>query len=333
MRKPPLRSIGKGFPGVSVEDGAIVINRLNRRPNANPSPAVHHRRGDKAAETITAKTSTKPKAQALDATAKTNPDASRKQPKGRDKAQKSVGSRKYTASNANGDCSADWPCAKLGCPNCRGRAHSAMVDSALNLFDLTQPIIFLTIIPVDGYLPLDGLADFDLVAFRKRHHQKVRRCLPPGVLAVGAVDISLEVIENVESHWQAHIHLLIQGLDLTSKRIGLIRAAYPSDEGLRVKRPVACKWVTKGTERTTLGYALKRDFERRSCYLAIPAQGSDRNPYWTSDSQGLKPDSSKMLDAALMSHTVGDLLLLFGVRRNRSSDPMHFSFTKFGKEG
>lgn len=333
MRKLRLRSIGKRVSGVSLENGHLVINRVNRRPNENPSLAAVSRRVKNVAKTSATEKSLTSKAQASSATAKTKAYASSKE-KGMEKSMSStIKHRKYPVSTPDGDCYDDWPCAKLGCASCRGRAFHGRVDSALKLFDLTQPILSLTIIPADGYLSLDGLGDFDLVAFRKRHHQKIRRCLPTGVLAVGAVDISLEVIENVDSHWQAHIHLLLQGLDLNSKPIGLIRAAYPSDQGLRIKHPVFCDTVDEGEERRTLGYVLKRDFERRSCFLSIPKAGSPRNRYWTSASQGLKPDSSKVLDAALMSHTVGDLLLLFGVRRNRSSDPMHFSFTKFGKEG
>jgi hypothetical protein len=153
-------------------------------------------------------------------------------------------------------------------------------------------------------IPYGRLPKFDLNAAVKRIRKRLERSEIRGRIVLGALDVSLNIEDNVIAGWQFHGYLIVEGEDDAALQQA-IRQAFPPEP--KALAPYDFAEVTNPLEVVT--YAYKALFERRSGYN--DSQGNHR----TQD-QPLKGADLRELLPFLAKYKVGARHILCGVRRN-----------------
>jgi hypothetical protein len=155
-------------------------------------------------------------------------------------------------------------------------------------------------------VPYGQLATFDLNAAVKRIRKRLERSEIRGRIVLGALDMSLNIEDNVIAGWQFHGYLIIEGQkDDALQRA--IRQAFPPEPSalapydfVEIGNPLPLDVVT---------YAYKALFQRRSGYNNSQGNHGTKG-------QPLKGRDLRELLPFLANYKVGARLILCGVRRN-----------------
>jgi hypothetical protein len=157
----------------------------------------------------------------------------------------------------------------------------------------------------EGLLVQSGqLATFDLIAAVKRIRKRLERSGIRGRTVLGALDVSLNIEDNVIAGWQFHGYLVVEGQNDAALQQAIKDAFAPEPTALT---PYDFAEVADPLKVVT--YAYKAMFKRRSGYST--SQGNHR----TKD-QPLKGADLRELLPFLANYKVGARLILRGVRRN-----------------
>ncbi|MGN6305724.1 MAG: hypothetical protein ACTHNH_12955 [Mesorhizobium sp.] len=211
-------------------------------------------------------------------------------------------------------CSAEIPCLSGACPVCLRAFRKRLLREARTHFS-GRSVVRVSWIPPHGNIPAGQLEGFDLRHLAASLLRSLQRALPPGSVAVGGIDFSLNVENNANAEWQAQGYALvaapatgISGAEIVSAlkmRLPLKRDA---------RRPIQASVVdpTKSLRRI-LSYAMKAVFYRRSSYQYL--RRSTGRPTWNTRAQALPPGSAVELNLLLDRFPIGNRLLLVGLRR------------------
>jgi hypothetical protein len=148
------------------------------------------------------------------------------------------------------------------------------------------------------------LATFDLNAAIKRIRKRLERSGIRGRIVMGALDVSLNLEDNVIAGWQFHGYLIVEGQNDDALQQAITDAFAPEPTALA---PYDFAEVADPLKVVT--YAYKALFKRRSGYTT--SQGNHR----TKD-KPLKGADLRELLPLLAKYKVGARLILRGVRRN-----------------
>lgn len=211
-----------------------------------------------------------------------------------------------------------YHCGSLGCRLCREWAQHTFSRSVSVGRRKKCLLYFYTIIPVDGWVNYDQIDAFDLLAFVRRHREKLKRNLPIGIRLAGGVDFSLNIFENGKRWWQVHLHFLAdQPVDKKTK--GALKLRYPQDSSKAIFRPIQIETIPSADVCSNSSYSLKSYYLKRSGFIADPEKGGSGGP--KRNGQTLPPDADELLQLALSKYRVTDALFLIGLKRMRSSNP------------
>jgi hypothetical protein len=153
-------------------------------------------------------------------------------------------------------------------------------------------------------VPYGQLAQFDVNQAVKRIRKRLERSDTRGRIVLGALDLSLNVANNVIVGWQWHLYLLVEGKNDAELQQTVKNAFRPEPTALA---PYNFAEVADPLQVVT--YAYKALFKRRAGYTT--SQGNHR----TKD-QPLKGGDLRELLPLLAKYKVGARLILCGVRRN-----------------
>jgi hypothetical protein len=161
-----------------------------------------------------------------------------------------------------------------------------------------------SVVPKGLLIPYEQLAHFDLDAAVKRLRKRLERSQLHGRIVLGAIDVSLNLENNVIQGWQWHLYLLIEGQN-DAELQQAVKDAFPAEP--TALAPYDFREVVDHLK--VLTYAYKSLFKRRSGYLT--PQGDHR----TKD-QPLKGADLRELLPFLVNHKTGARLILSGLRRS-----------------
>jgi hypothetical protein len=153
-------------------------------------------------------------------------------------------------------------------------------------------------------VPYGQLPKFDLIAAVKRIRKRLERADIRGRIVLGALDVSLNIEDNVIVGWQFHGYLIVEGENDAALQQAIRRAFPPEPSAL-----APYDFVEVSNPLDVVTYAYKALFERRSGYE------DSRGNHRTKD-QPLKGADVRELLPFLAKHKVGARLILCGVRRN-----------------
>ncbi|MFY0646096.1 MAG: hypothetical protein JXR00_04660 [Sulfitobacter geojensis] len=220
-----------------------------------------------------------------------------------------------------------YNCGSLGCRLCRERAQASFSNSVSRGWHKKHQLYSYTIIPVDGWVAYDQIDAFDLLAFGRRHREKLKRVLPNGMRIAGGVDFSLNIFENGERSWQVHLHFLTDH-QIEKKTEKALKLRYPKDDTKEIFRPLRIETIASSDVRSNSKYSLKSYFLKRSGFIADPEKGGSGDR--TGKGQGLPADADELLQLALSKYRVTDALFLIGLKRKRTSDPAEIKLHRTG---
>jgi hypothetical protein len=153
-------------------------------------------------------------------------------------------------------------------------------------------------------VPYGQLPKFDLSAEIKRIRKRLERAEIRGRIVLGALDVSLNIEDNVIAGWQFHGYLIVEGQNDAALQQAIKHAFPPEPSALA---PYDFVEVSNPLDMVT--YAYKALFERRSGYKDSQGNHGTKN-------QPLKRVDLRELLPFLAKYKVGARLILCGVRRN-----------------
>jgi hypothetical protein len=153
-------------------------------------------------------------------------------------------------------------------------------------------------------VPRGGLDKFDLKREVKRIRKRLERSGIGDRVVLGALDLSLNVENNVVAGWQFHAYLIVEGEDDRALR-KIIKRAFPPEP--TASAPYGFAEVSDPLQALT--YAYKSVIMCRSGYT------NQKGKHGTADQPLKRADLCELL-AFLGKYKVGARLILCGVRRN-----------------
>jgi hypothetical protein len=201
-------------------------------------------------------------------------------------------------------CRKDNRCESGACDVCR-RLYR------LHLFRRTSPVLAArphwtraSIVPDGFLLPFGELANVELKALGEMIDKRLERSSLRSRLAFVGIDISLNLQDNNILGWQLHLYMLIEG-ENTLRLREAIKAAFPPER----TAPTPYDFDDVNVPSNCVTYLFKAIFKRRSRYTT--ANGQSRT-----QSLPLKGPELRELLQFLDQHSVGERLILRGIRRN-----------------
>ncbi|PBB81182.1 hypothetical protein CK218_12495 [Mesorhizobium sp. WSM3879] len=177
------------------------------------------------------------------------------------------------------------------------------------LAPLDRQPLFVTVASPTYWLAPKDLPQFKvsgIVQSIKRGLKKAEGASGQAIVAVGRVDFDLGYGLDGKVIVRPHVHLVVAGSDERTLKTHL-RQRYDR-EAFRTLKPVK---VLPVEDKGALRYALK-------CRLGGLPNHCDAPLNFALDRQRLIVGYEALFDEFLLKHKVGDLLILFGIRRNRS---------------
>jgi hypothetical protein len=222
----------------------------------------------------------------------------------------------------------DYNCSSLACRLCREKRQQAFAKQVVKVFKKQKSVQLITIVPIDGRVDYNGLNAFDLPAFIRRHREKLKRILQDGVILIGGVDVSLNSFKNGEPWWQFHLHIVVAD-QLSSKVDAKLRKCFPSDQAKAIFNPVFIEVVPIKHVPCIAAYLYKTYFTKRPSFNAVSEKRTKNRK--SGKGQQLQAEPDVMLQYALGKYCVSDIIVLIGLKRNRSSDPAILKLRKTKK--
>jgi hypothetical protein len=181
----------------------------------------------------------------------------------------------------------------------------------LRLFRRTSPVLAArphwtraSVVPDGFLLPFGELANVELKAISEMIDKRLERSSQRRRLVMAGIDISLNLQDNNILGWQLHLYMLIEG-ENTLRLREAIKAAFPPERNA----PTPYDFDEVNVPSNCVTYLFKGIFKRRSRYTT--ANGQSRT-----QSLPLKGPELRELLQFLDQHSVGERLILRGIRRN-----------------
>jgi hypothetical protein len=196
------------------------------------------------------------------------------------------------------------------------RCESGACDVCLRLYRLrlfrkTSPVLAsrphwtrASVVPAGFLLPLGELANVELKALGAMIDKRLERSSLHRRIVMAGIDISLNLQDNNIIGWQLHLYMLIEG-ENTLRLREAIKAAFPPER----TAPTPYDFDEVNVPSTCVTYLFKAIFKRRSRYTTGNHQPRTK-------SLPLKGPELRELLQFLDQHSVGERLILRGIRRN-----------------
>lgn len=206
--------------------------------------------------------------------------------------------------------------AKLDRCRRRNRCRSGACDVCLRLYRLsllrqTNPVLAsrphwtrASVVPAGFLFSLGELANVDLKALGEMIDKRLERSSLRRRIVMAGIDISLNLQDNNIIGWQLHLYMLIEG-ENTLRLREATKAAFPPEP----TAPTPYDFDEVNDPSNCVTYLFKAIFKRRSRYTTANHQPRTR-------SLPLKGPALRELLQFLDQHTVGERLILRGIRRN-----------------
>ena len=196
------------------------------------------------------------------------------------------------------------------------RCKSGACDVCLRLYRLqlyrrSQAIFFAhrdwtraSVIPAGLLIAVGELSHTDLDAIAAVIDKRLERSSLRRRIVMAGIDISLNLQDNNIIGWQLHLYMLIEG-ENTLRLREAIKAAFPPEP----TAPTPYDFDEVNDPSNCVTYLFKAIFKRRSRYTTANHQPRTK-------SLPLKGPELRELLQFLDQHTVGERLILRGIRRN-----------------
>jgi hypothetical protein len=161
-----------------------------------------------------------------------------------------------------------------------------------------------SVIPAGLLVAVGELSNAGLDAIASMIDKRLERSSLCKRLAFVGIDISYNLQDNKSLGWQMHLYLLIEGKNTLRLREA-IKAAFPPEQ----TAPVPFQFQTMNDSGKAITYLFKAIFKRRSRY-------TNPNGQLRTKSLPLKGPELRELLQFLDQHSVGERLILRGIRRN-----------------
>ena len=157
----------------------------------------------------------------------------------------------------------------------------------------------------DGFLlALGELTNVELKALGEMIDKRLERSSLRRRIVLAGIDISLNLQDNKIVGWQLHLYMLIEG-ENTLRLREAIKAAFPPER----TAPTPYDFDQVNVPSNCVTYLFKAIFKRRSRY-------TNANGHPRTKSLPLKGPELRELLHFLDQHSVGERLILRGIRRN-----------------
>ena len=173
-----------------------------------------------------------------------------------------------------------------------------------------------SVVPAGFLLSLGELANVDLKALGEMIDKRLERSSLRRRIVMAGIDISLNLQDNNIIGWQLHLYMLIEG-ENTLRLREAIKAAFPPEP----TAPTPYDFDEVNDPSNCVTYLFKAIFKRRSRYTTANRQPRTR-------SLPLKGPELRELLQFLDQHTVGERLILRGIRRNGEAFGHHKQTTE-----
>lgn len=211
-------------------------------------------------------------------------------------------------------CSSSSECRSGACPVCVRKFRKTLLREGRRVLR-RKKVVRVSWVPPGGIISFGELSSIDLARFAAKMLRALQRSLPPMTVAIGGIDISLNVNENRDAAWQIHGYALVTLPAIGGRTSSDLRKALRRGLSLCdvAARPLHVSEVRSGDFDRVLSYAIKADFYRRSSYAYIRRETgrSSRN----TRPQALPADAAVQLALWLDRFPLGARLLLVGLRR------------------
>lgn len=223
-------------------------------------------------------------------------------------------------------CNSSSPCHSGACPVCVRTFRKALLSEGCNVLR-TKRVVRVSWVPPGGIISVGELSHVDLARFAAKLLRALQRALSSNAVAIGGIDLSLNVRDNGNPVWQLHAYLLLAlpanagGAHSDWKKA--VRRALPACQ-LAARPLTVCEMEASDIERA-LSYALKSEFYRRSAYQ-YERQKTGRLA-WNTRAQALPAYAAVELALVLDRFPLGVRLLLVGFRRYGQTTRMRLRAT------
>ena len=162
----------------------------------------------------------------------------------------------------------------------------------------------MSVVPAGFLLPLGELTNVELKALSEMIDKRLERSSLRRRIVMAGIDISLNLQDNNIIGWQLHLYMLIEG-ENTLRLREAIKAAFPPEP----TAPIPYDFDEVNAPSNCVTYLFKAIFKRRSRYTTANSRAR-------TEAQPLKGPELRELLQFLDQHSVGDRLILRGIRRN-----------------
>lgn len=166
----------------------------------------------------------------------------------------------------------------------------------------------------------------DMKRIKQRIEKLFRDHLPPNLIIIGAIDISLNSYENSDYEWAPHVHVLVlnigngPSISIAKEWLRAVVNKHNGKKALKVLR------VKKGTEASAATYCCKSIFEWRSGFWKTKNLGS-RRPHRATRGLNLPTDDEVELRLWLSNWTMVQRLILVGVSNPAAPNQIRLRLT------
>ncbi|MFP7571755.1 hypothetical protein [Marivita sp. S2033] len=138
----------------------------------------------------------------------------------------------------------------------------------------------MTLVPITFTAQRGELYRIDLVQAKKWIARGLRDVLPPDLIAIGGIDVSINSKANADFEWVVHAHVAVLGLAEGASAKAL-RSQIEKRFSLGAKRKaLRVKDVKVGEETKATSYCMKPIFNWRSTYWKTKKLSRRRAPHW-----------------------------------------------------
>lgn len=204
------------------------------------------------------------------------------------------------------------PCGSAACVRCGRELRLQWLAEVGAVLPHARAVYMVTLITADLVVKKGSLHTVDLKAAKAHFARLFRRKLPPNLVVLGAVDVSLGSFQNRQFVWQVHCHVLVldvgSGPSISAARPSLRDAV--SDTG--ILRPLRVDTVKRKKRASAVTYCLKSVFEWRSGYWKTKNLRG-RAPHRATRGLTVPADAEVELRSWLARYNLTDRLVLVGV--------------------
>lgn len=201
-------------------------------------------------------------------------------------------------------CRKNNRCESGACDVCLRLYRLHLFRSSQAIFSARLDWTRASVIPAGLLVTIGELSNADLGAIASMIDKRLERSSLSNRLAFVGIDISHNLQDNESLGWQMHLYSLIEGKNTLRLREA-IKASFPPEQ----TAPTPFQFQPMNDAAKAITYLFKAIFKRRSRYTTANGQPKTK-------SLPLKGPELRELLQFLDQHSVGERLILRGIRRN-----------------